>query len=134
MMERLVEHRPTARDRALYSDQVLAALDLSPALPPEIRFALVTSNPERKPYAFDDLAALARRVHRDRRGHPLRLTPARLRFRDGPRSVVGVFALEPMSGSERLVGHAWISGRPWEALQNALDRAEAATGAWEGQG
>jgi hypothetical protein len=122
-MAELVEHIPTAREQALYSPAVLAALDPSPGLPAEVRFALVTAERGARPYAYPDMAALARRIQRDRQADPIQMTPVRFRFRDGLRSAVRVTA-EDFGGRVRLIGHAWISGRSWEALAEAIESVE----------
>lgn len=119
----IVEHIVTARERALYSPAVLAALDPSPAMPDDVQFALVTSDREAKPLAFSSLAALARRIQRDRREDPIQMTPVRFRFRNGLRGAVRVTA-EDFGGRVRLLGHAWISERPWEALAEAIENVE----------
>lgn len=133
-MTLLIEHAPTARDRRLYSPQMLAALDLSPCLPRGIDYALVTAKAGGKPWAFDDLPALARRIHRDRAGEALQLRPVRIRFRDRPRDAVQVLALDQLGGRVRLIGYAWICGRSWQALRAALDAADASGGHYEGVG
>src|SRR6185312_7633659 len=91
-MSQVVEHIPTIRERALYSPQVLRALDPSPQIPEGVRFALVTAELGAKPYAFATLAQLARRIQRDRRGDPIQMTPVRFRFREGLRGAVRVTA------------------------------------------
>lgn len=128
----MLQHVPTAREQALYSDQVLQALDLSPDVPKGVRFALVTAEAAAKPWAFASLAELALRIHRDRRADGLQLSPVHIRFRDGPRHAVQVMA-QDAGGRTRLIGYAWISGRPWEALQEALDAAIASGGRWAGE-
>lgn len=122
-MTLVVEHIATARERALYSPMVLAALDPSPGMPPDVRFALVTPEPGAKPFAYPSLGELARRIQRDRQADPIQMTPVRFRFRDGLRGAVRVTA-EDYGGRVRLIGHAWISGRPWEALAEAIESVE----------
>jgi hypothetical protein len=106
----------------------------SPAMPDaETRTPALFADlrPTTKPWAFEDLPALARRIHRDRRGGILQLRPVVVRFRDAPRAMVEVLAQSPGSGRCWRIGHAWIGGRPWEALQAALDRAEPSAGVYE---
>lgn len=122
-MTLIIEHIATARERALYSPQVLAALDQSPCLPDHVRVALVTAEPGVKPFAYATLSDLARRIQRDRQGDPIQMTPVRFRFRDGLRGAVRVTA-EDFGGRVRLIGHAWIAGRPWEALADAIEAVE----------
>ena len=119
----VVEHIATARERAIYSPQVLAALDPSPEIPSDVRFALVTAEQGAKPYAYPSLAELARRIQRDRHGDPIQMAPVRFRFRDGLRSAVRVTA-EDVGGRVRLIGQAWIAGKPWEALAVAIEAVE----------
>lgn len=133
-MTLLIEHVPDARAAAIYGPNVLAALDISPCLPSGVSYALVTARAAAKPFVYASLDALARRIHRDRAGEALQLQPVRIRFRDRPRPAVQVMALEQLACRTRLIGYAWISGRPWEALRDELDRAEASAGAWEGVG
>lgn len=130
-MTLLIQHVPTARQRRLYSPQVLEALDISPHVPPGVRYALITADGAAKPFAFGDLADLAARIHRDRADDALQLTPVRIRCKDGPRAAVQVMATD-VGGRTRLIGYAWIAGRPWEALQAALDAADASGGRWQG--
>lgn len=130
-MTLLIQHEHSPRTRRLYSESTLAALDISPYVPSGYRFALVTADAHRKPAVFHDLAQLARRIHADRDGEALQLTPVRVRFRDGPRHAVQVMAHDA-GGRARLIGYAWISGKPWEALQAALDAADAAGGRYMG--
>lgn len=122
-MSPVVEHLPTAREKALYSPQVLAALDHAPLVPDGVRFALVTDQAGAKPYAYASLAELAQRIQRDRGADPIQMAPVRFRFRDGLRSAVRVEA-EDVGGEVRLIGHAWIAGKPWEALAAAIEAVE----------
>lgn len=86
-------------------------------------YALLPSlAPGVKPTILPSLEALARRIHRERGSDALQLSRATLTFRDRARHVTQVMATEPASGRTRLIGYAWHAGRPWEALQAALDR------------
>ncbi len=127
----MIQYQPSARHRRLYSDLVLEALDLSPVLPRDAMFALVTADAGDKPYVYGTLPDLARRIHRDRGRDGLQLRAVHVRFKDGPRKAVQVMAMDA-GGRTRLIGYAWISGRPWEALQAALDAEEASGGRWQG--
>jgi hypothetical protein len=121
----LIEHTPDARAQAVYSAAVLAALDLSPSLPSGVPYALFPNvQPRMKPFAYPSLDALARRIHRDRRGDALQLRTVTVRFKDRPRSAVQVMA-EDIGGRTRLIGYAWLAGKPREVLEAALERVEA---------
>lgn len=94
-----------------------------PEMPPGgVRYALVPRMEPRgkKPFGYDSLAALARRIHRDRAGDALQLKPARLRFQDEIRDVVEILA-EDAGGRVRRIGFAWIGGAHWRVLEAALD-------------
>lgn len=130
-MTLLIEYVHSARDRRLYAAN-LAAYDLAPHLPSGVPYALVTARAGDKPWAFPSVAALARRIHRDRGPDALQLRPVKVRFRDRPRDAVQVYAVDQVGGRERLIGYAWISGRDWTVLQAALDHVEASGGAWRG--
>lgn len=95
------------------------------ALLPELK-------PGAKPWTYPSLTALARRIHRDRRGEALHLEPGALRFRDRARDVVTVYAAA--DGRLRLIGHAWLAGVPYwsmvPVLSAALDALEPSAGVY----
>lgn len=92
---------------------------LPQALPDGMRFALVTGVPSALPLAFATLAELARAIHRRRGDDALILFPERIVFQGQARDTVAVHAEDPAM-SRRLIGHAWIGGRDWQALRAAL--------------
>ncbi|MBW8815561.1 MAG: hypothetical protein JF588_19240 [Caulobacterales bacterium] len=94
----------------------------SPTLPVDAPFALLPElGPFARPVILPSLAALARRIHRLRGDDGLELRHATVLFRDRGRTVTEVLAIEEASGRRRRIGFAWHAGRPWEALQAALD-------------
>lgn len=94
----------------------------SPILPANAPYALLSKlEGDTKPMILPSLQALARRIHRLRGDDGLQLRPTKVRFRDHVRDVTEVLAIEEASGRSRRIGFAWHAGRPWQALQAALD-------------
>lgn len=91
-----------------------------PELPDGSRFALIGPDPARRPTGYATRQALALGVHRRRGDDALILSPERIRFRDQVRDTVRIDAECPASGRRRLIGHAWIGGADWRALEAAL--------------
>lgn len=129
-------HHPEPRHRAIAAHQFLdagevrrlgehSALSLnrlrSPTMPDGVAYALLPRvGYGVKPAVFASLAALARRIHRERGHEALELRPERLTFRDSPREVTAVYARHPVSDRLRFIGYAWHAGRDWRALEAAL--------------
>ncbi len=88
-------------------------------MPDGMRFALITDRPAALPLAFATLPELARAIHRRRGDDALLLFPERIVFQGRARDVVAVHAEDPAL-SRRLIGHAWVGGRDWQALRAAL--------------
>lgn len=80
-----------------------------------------------KPIVYPSIAALARRIHRDRRGEAIVLRPRYLEHGGRVRAVTEVLAEDQFAARHRRIGFAWTAGRPLEALRHALDAAYAAT-------
>lgn len=100
---------------------------LRPYLPGEVRFALVTAEPPRKPFAYDGLAELARAIHRRRDGRPIQLRdqPLRLAGRQDPTPGVQVLILDPIGERTQALGWAFLAGGTRRHLEAALRAAEA---------
>jgi hypothetical protein len=94
----------------------------------DARYALLR-HPSEKPFVYDSADALARRIHRDRRGAALDIgaRPVMLWPRGRPEGIatVKVFALDD-GQPHRLLGYAYLdnSDRCVDALKAALERAE----------
>lgn len=133
-MLRLAPRHANAVQARLYGgDDAPSLYFASPTMPSDQSYALLPDlRATTKPAGFASLDDLARRIHRDRRGEVLQLTPAMVRFRQRDGAVVKILAFQPASERSRLIGFAWLHGRPPEALQAALDRAQPATGVWDG--
>lgn len=94
----------------------------SPTMPANAPYALLPQlEGAPKPAIVPSLQALARRIHRLRGADGLELRPTKVRFRDQVRDVTEILAIEEASGRRRRIGFAWHAGRPWQALQAALD-------------
>lgn len=92
---------------------------LPQALPDGRRFALIGDDPTALPVAFGALADLARAIHRRRGDDALVLFPERIVHQGRPVETVAVHA-EDAAMTRRLIGHAYIGGRDWQALRAAL--------------
>lgn len=83
-----------------------------------------------KPLIFPSLEALARHIHRGRKGRALVLRDARLTHGGQIRRVTEVLAEDQGASRSDRLGYAWTAGRSREALEAALD-AEVPTFAAE---
>ncbi len=95
------------------------------------RYALLTDveTPGAKPRPFPTLAALARRIHADRRGEPLQLLDARLMLQgDAAPGRAGVAVYADTGESRRFIGWAYLGGGDRLALQAALFAAQPRVG------
>jgi hypothetical protein len=95
-------------------------------MPATADYALLTSaQPSAKPWVFPTLDALARRIHRDRRGEALDLRTTKINVPPfGQRTVTAIYALDQVGGRARFLGYAWARGQSREALQAALQAVE----------
>jgi hypothetical protein len=89
-------------------------------IPDGTRFALIHADEHAKPLVVDTLAQLARAIHFRRDGDGLRMTDERRILRGEVRDMVCVMAENETSGAVRLIGHAWVDGRGFRALEAAL--------------
>lgn len=113
---------PLERRRLSETDAETRRFFRSPTLPANAPYALLPQlEGQPKPAIVPSLKALARRIHRLRGADGLELRPTKVRFRDQVRDVTEVLAIEEASGRRRRIGFAWHAGRPWQALQAALD-------------
>ena len=87
-------------------------------------FAYLTSlEPWVEPKACPTLPALARRVHRLRRGGAIQCENAQLEVRDQPpQPIVNVYALDDTGSKTALLCHAYLRGDGMFALMAALER------------
>lgn len=89
---------------------------------------LTTQATAAKPIAFPDIQALARRIHRERRGEALLLSPQTLRFQDGEiRKVTVVYGVDQIADRRRFIGYAWHKAGDWRALEAAIEAVEPPT-------
>lgn len=98
-----------------------------PTMPAGFDYALLPdARPNTKPFAFADLAALVRHIHRSRRGQALQLQNDRVMVKGEPaaRQVVAVYAEDQTGSRTRFIGYAWLKGRSEAALRAALASAE----------
>lgn len=98
-----------------------------PRLPVEYRFALVEDLTRRsKAFVYPDLPALARRIHRDRQGRSIQLQDRlqRIACEDESRLGVLVYTRDADRWVWRCLGWAWLDGRGWKTLRDALDELE----------
>jgi hypothetical protein len=87
--------------------------------------ALYTDERGKKPIGFTDLDALARHIQRERGELGLDLKPIEdleIEGETGPRPGVTIFRTDADGNLDKLIGHAWIGGRPVEVLQAAVRR------------
>lgn len=97
----------------------------------DVRFALWGENRARKPWAFRDINALARRIHRERGEATIEVVPVRdLEIEGAGRAMRGasVFVASPDGDRPRLIGHAYFAGQDIEVLREAIRRNRPAEG------
>ena len=99
-----------------------------PKLPPEYRHALVRDlTMPCKPLVYPEgLQALAKSLHRMRQGCSIELQDRlqRIYGEEQPRLGVLVYTRDADRWAWRCLGWAWLDGRAWRTLRDALDEME----------
>lgn len=102
---------------------------------PGVRFALYRSlDVDERPVGFQDLAALARSIHRRREGRSIDLQDVSLTFLAelDPVAGVSIWTLDGEGDRTDFLGYAWLDGMGADILRAALQQIEPQP-VWDGR-